>query len=332
VDCIIVGGGIIGCSIAWELARAGRRAAIFEASRPGSQASGAAAGMLAPGGEFDASSSLARDAVDSLRIYPAFVRDLSVESGTEIDFRLCGALEHPCGDAQTLARRANEQRNSLGIATQIRADGGVFYPDDALVDPRHAMQSLIAACNARGVQIFEQKPVRHVELSPNGVVVDETGARTAVIAAGAWSSSIQTVEILPESFPVRGHLLGYWLEPGLLPHILRRGPTYVFQRTNGYVIAGSDMEHVGFEAGPDPDRVEAIRRGACELFPALAGRRPDDVWTGFRPATAAGKPHICRFKKSRLWLAYGHFRNGILLAPHTARRIASEIIASLESD
>jgi glycine oxidase len=209
----------------------------------------------------------------------------------------------------------------------------VFYPDDAVVDPRHIMRSLVTACRARGVEIFEQTAVRDVKPAPNGVVVEEMIARTAVIAAGAWSSTIRVGQIpLPETFPVRGHLLGFWLEPGLLPHILRRGSIYVFQRSNGYVIAGSDMARVGFEPGPDPDRTAYIHHEAAALFPALAEKRPDDVWTGFRPATAAGQPHVCRLAESRVWLAYGHFRNGILLAPHTARRIASAIIASLEND
>ena len=287
--------------------------------------------MLAPGGEFDASSSLARQALDSLRMYPGFVQDLTAESGSQIDFRRCGALELPCGDPEQLAQRAKQQREWAGAAVQFRKDGSVFYPDDAVVDPRHLLGSLAAAFEGRGIQVVEGRAVHDVRVDTKGVAVEGTHGRTAVIAAGAWSSSIRVSGApLPETFPIRGHLLGYRLDPGLLPHIVRRGRIYVFQRSNGYVIAGSDMGRVGFNPGPDPARVEEIRSQAAELFPALSGRHPDDVWTGFRPATESGEPHIGRFDASRVWLAYGHFRNGILLAPYTARRIASEISASLE--
>ncbi len=332
VDSIIVGGGIIGASIAWRLAQAGYSVLVVEASTLGAQASGAAAGMLAPGGEFEPESPIALQALSSLRMYPDFVRELSEEGGEAIDFRQCGAIELPGADPDALLGRARRQQ-AIGIPSIAHVDGSVFYPEDAVVDPRELMRALGAACRNRGVQLLEHTRVAAIELSPAGARVAGVEARTVVIAAGAWSSSIEVRGAeLPESFPVRGHLLGYKLEPNLLPSIRRRGHIYIFQRSSGYTIAGSDAERAGFDPGPDPVRVAALKADAADLWPYLVHCEPDDVWTGFRPATYSPTPHVRRIAGTRLWLAYGHYRNGILLAPHTAALVASEIIATLETD
>lgn len=325
---MIVGGGIIGCSIAWRLAQQGLRIAIVEAGQLGAEASSAAAGMLAPGGEFEAGSPLAIQAVESLRLYPGFVSELTAESGVAIDFRRCGAIEYPAGERNLLAERAERQRTA-GIAAEPQPDGSVLYPDDAIVDPRQIVAALRRICERRRIEVIKKR-VDFVKTNLKSVRIGETEARSAVIAAGAWSSLIRIAgHTLPEVFPVRGHLLGYRLAPGFLPRIVRRGHTYIFQRTNGYLVAGSDAQRAGFDRGPDPVRTEKVRNEAEQLLPALAAFRPDDIWTGFRPATESGEPHIGPLADTRIWLAYGHYRNGILFAPHTAARIAGEVIATL---
>jgi glycine oxidase len=288
--------------------------------------------MLAPGGEFEPGSRLAFDAIESLRLYPEFVDELTSESGIAIDYRPCGAIEWPAGAASEMQRRA-EGHAAAGVPALPQHDGSILYPQDAVVDPRQIMAALAEACRRRGVQMLERTRVENIETKPGGAVAAGISARTAVLAAGAWSSSVRIPGFaIPEVFPVRGHLLGYRLEPGLLHRIVRRGHTYVFQRTSGYVIAGSDAAHAGFDRGPDPAVVESIRKEAGELVPLLASRQPDDVWTGFRPATDFEEPQVRRLEESRIWIAYGHYRNGILFAPHTAGRVAAEISASLQTD
>jgi glycine oxidase len=155
-----------------------------------------------------------------------------------------------------------------------------------------------------------------------------------VIAAGAWSGAIEaSLEgqpyKLPRSFPIKGHLLGYRLPAGSLGTIVRHDHTYVLQRADGFTIAGSSTEDAGFDRTIDPKIVSDVAARAGALVPALRDLQPESVWIGFRPRTDAPAPHIGRVLSSRLWLAYGHYRNGVLLAPATCDRICREISASL---
>ncbi len=151
-----------------------------------------------------------------------------------------------------------------------------------------------------------------------------------MLAAGAWSGQVPVLGddgplAIPATFPVRGHLLGYALQPGSLSPILRQGHTYVVQRSSGFTIAGTSTEQVGFNRELDPRIVDDIRARACELIPELRSALEPTAWLGFRPATEDFAPVIGRLGDTRLWLAYGHYRNGILLAPATAARVAGEI-------
>jgi glycine oxidase len=332
-DVIVIGAGIVGGSIAWRLAQAGAIVTLLDAGALGGEASWAGAGMLAPGGELIARTRWAAFALESMALYPAFVEELAGESGIAIDYRRCGAMEFARSetDWQELRARCALQA-ALGVRSEVR-DGGVYYPDDALVDPRDVMRALRSALTMRQVRILEQTRVVGVRPGANRVEVETSGgtlvADSAVLAAGAWSSEIpvQGFEI-PRSFPVRGHLLGYVMEPGSVGPILRHGHTYVMQRSSGFTIAGTSSEEVGFNRELDPQIVAEIHARACELLPALGTVPRTDAWLGFRPASADFEPAIGRLQDSRLWLAYGHYRNGILLAPATAARLAGEVTSS----
>src|ERR1700722_5160377 len=164
-DAIVIGAGIIGGSIAWRLAQAGLTVTLLDAGEFGKEASWAGAGMLAPGGEFAGQTSLARFALESLRLYPAFVQELESEGRQRIDYRRCGAIEIACAEAEwrdLLERRAAQQL--LGIRSSIRpgalgAAGALFYPDEAIVDPRDVTRALRGACQARQVRILERTQV-----------------------------------------------------------------------------------------------------------------------------------------------------------------------------
>src|ERR1022692_1713211 len=316
MDVIIIGGGIIGASTAWRLAQAGAAVTLVDAGALGGEASWAGAGMLAPGGEIAGRSRWAEFALESLALYPGFVEELESETGLGIDYRRCGAVEMAGTEAEwrdLMARRAAQ--SELGIRSEVTG-GGLFYPDDALVDPRDVTRVL-------AVRVTRER----AEVETSGGV--STGS-AAVLAAGAWSGAIPVFGpggrlAIPASFPVRGHLLGYALEPGTFGPILRHGHTYVMQRSSGFTIAGTSSEQVGFNRELDPLIVDDIRTRAGELVPRLRSAPEPIAWLGFRPATEDFAPAIGRLEDTCLWLAYGHYRNGILLAPATARRVAGEM-------
>lgn len=308
-EVLIIGGGIIGCSIAWRAAQKGFRVKVVDAGRIGGESSWAGAGMLAPGGEVKADGSpWARWSVESLAMYPAFCEELTAESGVSIDFAVTGAREY--GDLDSLRQRAEAQR-TIGIPSTIHEDH-VFYPADAAVDPRDVVAAAREACVRRGVEFIENAPVSAVPESDGWVVV----------AAGAWSSPF--APDAPATFPVKGHLVGYWMPPGALGPIYRHGHHYILQRKSGYLIAGSTTEHVGFERSVDPRLIEELHLATKQVIGDALPDQPADSWIGFRPG-AHGDPIVRREAGRRVWLAYGHYRNGILNAPFTSQMIAEDL-------
>jgi glycine oxidase len=342
-DVLIVGGGIVGASIAWRVAQLGLRVTVIDAGAFGGESSAAGAGMLSPGGEVHGSSRWAFLSVESRRLYPSFVAGLYEESGVLIDLRQCGALELAHGEDEWAAieTRVREQA-PLGIwsepvphADALKRVPGLapesftharWFPGDAMVDPLEVTRALRIALERRGGTIIEHEPVTSIDVQ-RGVVRTKNqdwNAGAIVIAAGAWSGLLNPE--LPRSAPVKGHLIGYDLEPGTLGPIVRHGHTYLLQRSSGFTIAGATMEHAGFDRSVSPETVRALAEAARAHLPRLFSGEPDRAWIGFRPAVDAPEPAVGRVPETDVWLAYGHLRNGILLAPVTGKLIASDIV------
>ena len=283
-EVLIVGGGLIGSSIAWRLAQKGARVTIADAGNLGGEASPAGAGMLSPKAEFGQPSVWLDLGIESMRLYPSFVEELLAETGIDADFRM-------------------------------------FHPEEGIVDPAALLRALHCACESRGVRITRERIT----------VVDPRDYAAVVIAAGAWSGQVRVQNvILPAVVPIKGHLIGFDLQPGALGPVRRAGETYVLQRSSGFLIAGSNEQDIGFDPAVDAAICEEIHRRAARLFPALEHAAPVKRWIGFRPRLVGeDRPRIGRVGGTNVWLAYGHYRNGILLTPVTARQVASEILSVL---
>ncbi len=348
----VAGAGIIGLSLAWRLAQDGFSVTVFDSGAIGAEASWAGAGMLAPGGEIDAPSTLAALAIESRRIYPAFVRELEEATELAIDFQECGALElaytpDEWSELQEKARRQAE----LGVESKVitaerlkafwprvngeNVAGALFYPGDAIVNPRELVAALLVACRQLGVEVAERCAVRAADISETSVVLET--ARSAshfdalVIAAGAWSSSIRVsgVAPLPSAEPVKGHLIGYQQPDQTCNTIVRHRHTYLLQRANGLLIAGASVEHVGWNRTIDDAIVTSLAQRASLVLPHLAETTLSESWIGFRPAS--DDLHLEAWHSKRLYLAYGHYRNGILLSPITAQTLSRLVSANLRT-
>ena len=296
MDCLIIGAGLIGASLAWRLGQRGYSVTLVDAGGFCGEASHAGAGMLSPEGERFPDAVWADRARQSLRLYPDFVAELERESRLSIDYTVCGAVE---GDRE--------------------------FPDDAIVDPRDLGWALRRALEHHHVQLLEYRTISSIKVKADRVKAEALKARAAVIAAGAWSGQIPVNgQNLPATVPVKGYLLGYEGAPQLGP-IRRDGHTYILQRSNGYTIAGSTEQTIGFDRQIEPALVAELQARAGALWPPLAELAPVDVWSGLRPGTETGRIYTERWNEQPLWLAYGHYRNGILLAPWTANYLARQI-------
>ena len=231
-EILIVGGGLIGSSIAWRLAQKGARVVIADAGNLGGEASPAGAGMLAPRSESGCDLGL-----ESLGLYPSFVEQLRAETGVDVDFRM-------------------------------------FHPEEGIVDPSALLRALHCACESRKVRIVRE----HL------TSVEPRDYAAVVIAAGAWSGQVRVQNVtLPAVVPIKGHLIGFQLEPGALGPTRRMGETYVLQRSSGFLIAGSNEQDIGFDRTVDAAICEDIHRRAARLFPPLENATPVKRWIGFRP-------------------------------------------------
>jgi glycine oxidase len=345
VSVAIIGGGIVGLSIAWRLSQLGWKITVFDRQAVGQEASWVGAGMLAPGGEVSEATDLARLLLEARSLYRDFVRELEQESGVPIDYQESGGLDlaYSTDQLEALLARAATQ-SGLGIRSepvapshlraawpQVRINnlaGALFYPGDASVNARDVVGALKTACLRRGVTLREGQTVERVDVERESVVIETTGRHVfeaAVIAAGAWSSGLTVAGVPPlnEVEPVKGHILGYRQPPQTCPSIIRHGDAYLLQRKSGLLLAGASMEHAGFDRDIQSAIVASLAEKAGSVLPCLAGNPPGETWIGFRPASE--EIQMGAWHSNRLFVAYGHFRNGILLAPLTAGRIGAAI-------
>jgi glycine oxidase len=351
-DVLIVGAGLIGSAIAWLLAKSGCGVVLLDAGKFGGEASSAGAGMLALGGEHRFPSPTAQLAIQSLAMYPAFVAELERESNIAIDYRTCGAIElaYESECWLRLQTTAAVQRK-FGIAVDslcvsvlstlapgLNLDGlcgALFYPKEGRVAPADLLAALRVACQRRGVTILEGSPVERADIERSRIVLKLRERRICgkvlVLAAGAWSSLIplsrsRAAIRIPRSFPVKGHLLGYQLPRGSLLPILRHRQHYIVQRTNGFTVVGSSEERCGFDRSVELARIHEISAGVGAFYTPVSLQEPTRKWVGFRPGIETREPAIRQLPATKVWLAYGHYRNGILLTPVTAHLVAGGIL------
>ncbi len=337
---VVIGGGIMGSAIALELARSGAAVTVLERSIPGAEASTAAAGMLAPQLEGSAPGPFLELCLRSRSLYPAWVEQVEAESKVAVDYLPSGALQVAFTDDEVHAldatvawQRASQLRAELLSGADARklepalspeALAAARFPDDHQVDPRKLMRALLVATSRAGVT-FRSGYVRGVlEQSGAATGVDLDGERleadAVVLAAGSWSGLVAGARLDTRLVrPARGQMLEFQLRAPITQQLLKGAKGYVVPRADGRVICGSTVELVGFDKNVTATGVQAILGAALRLVPGLADAPLTATWAGLRPWTEDALPILGEGPLANLFLATGHFRNGILLAPITAR-------------
>jgi glycine oxidase len=347
-DAVIVGGGLIGCALAAELAARGKRVLVVERAEPGAEASGAAAGMVSPQVEAPEPSPFFELALESRELYPAWARQLHDETGIDIGFRRTGVLRCLYGGEEAAAVRAScawqrtrglraEERGREGFDPEIagrlspEVGAAVLYPDEAVVDPRRATRAAWLLAQRRGAHVLVGTVVRRFRIEGGvcrGVETDAGGIEsgTVVDAAGAWAAFDAGLDIPVPVAPVRGQIVEVRLPGRPLETVLSSQEVYIVPRPDGTALLGSTMEHVGFRKEVTAGAVAGLLAAGERLCPEIASARFLTAWAGLRPGTPDGWPILGGSPIPGLFFAAGHFRNGILLAPATARRMADLLV------
>jgi glycine oxidase len=356
-DAVIVGGGLIGSSIAFELSSEKLRVALLDRQEPGREASWAAAGMLAPGPDSSDATALVPLGIESLRLYPEFIVAIERASGKSVDFTRNGTFEVFRGPEAEIARNkmvaefhhlglaagamsadeARKHESSLGANTGAVA----WLPEEATVDPRLLVEAVLAAAKLSGAEIRANCAVDallYEGKACTGVVAagQKISAKQIVIAAGSFCGTIADPAREAHQQPqlqhyapvhqVRGQMLALRSETVQLKKVLRSQHGYLVPRRDGRIIAGSTLENSDFVKQVTPQGVRQILDAALELAPALADAKIVEEWSGLRPGTPDLLPIIGPTDITGLWLATGHYRNGILLAPATAKIMRDWIV------
>jgi glycine oxidase len=325
-DVIIAGAGIIGVSLALELRQYGATVLVLDRVEPGSEASSAAAGMLAPA-DPETPAALRRLAVESARLFPSFVQSIEAASNMQVDFRRVGTIALLENDAPPTEYRNLSPAELQRLEPSILSAGyPAFFVQEDSVDPSLLMQAALAAAQNLGVEIRRHTAVAEMRAHDNTVeVVTETdtfSCASAVDCRGAWTG--------PPVRPRKGQMLYVHPHANVLQHVLRAPDVYIVPRSSGKILIGATVEDVGFDKSVNPAVIDQLISATAKYLPALASAPILQSWAGLRPGTPDDLPIIGPAKTPRLFVATGHFRNGILLAPITAQ-IMADLVQSRPS-
>jgi glycine oxidase len=327
----VIGGGIIGLSLARELRKHGASVLVVERGEPGREASHAAGGMLANCGD-ETPAVLQPLATASAAMYPEFVHELQDESGVNVDLRSQGTLLFPePGRARVKISGADPLPCPLAeLEPALAAEGrSAFLLKERSVCPRALTEAALKAAKHRGVDVSSGATVISVDSTGGrvtGVTTEKTSyhASKVVNCAGAWAAQIGPHPI--PTRPVKGQMVCFIMPSReLLKHVVRSPEIYLIPRSDGRLLAGATVEEAGFDKRTVPETIQRLRHAALALLPELANGRVLEDWAGLRPGTPDDLPILGTTPLDGYFVATGHFRDGILLAPVTAQVMAQLI-------
>ena len=342
---VIIGGGVMGCAAAYELARRGVKVTVLERSVPGAEASSAAAGILGAQVESHRPGPMTELGLLSRKLYPALVKELERISGISIGYRRSGVVKvaYTAADVASFGRElAWQSRAKLPLGRLTRAAllarepalspelaGGLWFEADATLEPRALLSALRISAEKLGAEFRSGSFVKRVAEQSGravGVELDDgtlISGSHVVLAAGSWTSLLTKSDATtPRVVPARGQIVELRTSAPLLSSVVFGPDCYLVPRADGRLLIGSTLEFVGFRREVTAGAVAKLLTAALRLVPALSDAELSGSWSSFRPYTDDELPLLGPSTTPGLILMSGHYRNGILLAPISAQIVA----------
>lgn len=345
-DILIIGGGVSGMLTARELRLAGREVTIIDKSPAGRESSWAGGGILLPIYPWRQARAISELVIRSLKTYPLLNRELLDATGIDPEWRDCGLLicKNPDHEAASEWCRqyqvpyqtvAPEQLANL----QTEVVQPLWLPEIAQIRNPRLLKSLKAYLLDIGVKFIENTEITHIKIKDRSISEIETAngrysAQRYAVCTGAWTAGfLQSMLPLPDSLPplaiqpVKGQMLLFDAKPDTLPCMVLDGDEYLIPRRDGKILAGSTVETAGFDKTPTDAARQKLYRFATELLPVLKQYPVSHHWAGLRPGTPAGVPYIgIHPEYDNLSVNAGHFRNGLVMGPASAKLLADLIL------
>src|SRR4030095_8130016 len=353
----IIGGGIVGLSIGWQLAKKGFHVEILEREKDCRGAAWVSAGMLAPQAELGFEEfNYFTLCMESLKLYPQFLEELERDSGIKVGIKKCGTLMAAFDRDQTeKIKRIKDFRERIDLPGKWLSGSeaiemepllspkctcGLFFEHDAEIDNRKLLEALKQSFINSGGKLYEEHIVESVMIK-NGKAEGlhfhgiDVKYDFILIAAGSWSAKIKGLEFLNgvNIKPVKGQIISLSSSDSFhLNTAVRADNVYIVCKSDNRIIVGATVEDFGYDTGITADAVMQLTESAWEAIPAISELNIQSVDAGLRPGSLDNQPILGKTDIDGLYVAAGHYRSGVLLAPMTAYNIANVIAGEKYSD
>ena len=341
---IVIGGGIIGCLTACRLRQQGADVTLIERGELGREASWAGAGILCPIQPWLYPDAFTELVQHSLNLYPSLQAELFDRTAIDIEWQRCGMVIPFFGDephwqaaigwSQRFGWRIEQQEAAEALRAEptlaATVQRALYWPQVAQLRNPRLLKAVQRWMVQLGVAVRSHTEVRRLLVEGGvirGVELDDGGHLTGdrvLLAAGSWSDSL--LQPLGKGLtirPVKGQIVLLVTKPGTVRHIVKHDDIYLVPRADGRLLVGATMEDVGFRGGNTVAEVHGLLDGVMRMFPGLAACEIERQWMGFRPGSPDGLPFLGAIEGvSGLFVASGHYRNGVALAPVTAQCMA----------